>query len=78
VASSTQMTYERGVLSVGRYVRVFSESKQHALPARLVSASRKGGEVHPKGHKGTVWLPWHQIHDWVSKNGGPAPTPGKR
>lgn len=74
-STTAKMTYERGLLSIGRFVRLFSESKTNAIPARLIRATRQGGEVHPKGHKGTIWAPWDQIHDWIGKNGGPAPMP---
>lgn len=72
------MTYERGLLCIGRYVRVLADkhtSKQHAMPARLVAAYKNGGEVILPNHRKRELIPWDSIHDWVSKNGGPAPMP---
>lgn len=73
------MTYERGLLCIGRYVRVFASdrtaSKQHAVPGKLVAAYKNGGEVILPNHRKRELIPWDSIHDWVGKNGGPAPFP---
>lgn len=68
------MTYEQGLLCIGRRVRVFRSDKCHANPATLKEAHKKWAVVRIDGHGKDENLPWSQVADWVSANGGPAPV----
>jgi len=70
------LDYERGKLCIGRMVRVLKyDGGQHAQTGKLVEAQRKHAVIRFFGHTRNSEIEWRHVHDWPTRNGGPAPMP---
>lgn len=72
----TEMWYERGLMCVGRRVRVHGDwASGHARTGTLLRATKKGGVVKIDGRAQEEFARWENIHYWISGNNGVLPEP---